>query len=230
MAPEQVLQAIDIVGSGLCGLGRGIEDGLPDESGFDGLEERLDHGPFDMLRRALSRRFCRPRSPFSRISRAVRWRSRHPTTRLSCVDCRSAAVPLNSANAPVITMSSSWCRLGSPVCLQRLIGCLRHTVPAAVDPAHQRRQPDTQILRYLASRTSAGRHQPYRFIFEFLREPLLRRHRVRLSPQENSPLFPIKFIHQLRGTAGERQADRACLVLPHNLGLEGSCIVTLCGK
>ena len=44
MAPDGVVEAVDIAGNGLRGLGAGVEDGSPDEFGFDRLEERLDHG------------------------------------------------------------------------------------------------------------------------------------------------------------------------------------------
>lgn len=43
MAPYGVVEAIDIAGNGLAGLGAGVEDGAPDEFGFDGLEEGFDH-------------------------------------------------------------------------------------------------------------------------------------------------------------------------------------------
>ena len=35
--------------------------------------------------------------------------------------------------------------------------------------------------------------------------------------------------HQLRGTAGARQVEGARIVLQHNLGLGGACVVTLYG-
>ena len=44
MAPDGVVDAVDIAGNGLRGLVTGIEDGAPHELGFDRLEERLDHG------------------------------------------------------------------------------------------------------------------------------------------------------------------------------------------
>ncbi|MGB1560141.1 MAG: lipid-transfer protein [Sinimarinibacterium flocculans] len=36
-----------------------------------------------------------------------------------------------------------------------------------------------------------------------------------------------ELVHQLRGSAGERQVDSARLALQHNLGLGGACVVTL---
>ena len=36
-----------------------------------------------------------------------------------------------------------------------------------------------------------------------------------------------ELVHQLRGTAGERQVKDARLGLQHNLGLGGACVVTL---
>ena len=44
MAPDGVVEAVDIAGNGLRGFVAGVEDCSPDELGFDGLEERLDHG------------------------------------------------------------------------------------------------------------------------------------------------------------------------------------------
>lgn len=43
VAPDRVVEAVDIAGNGLRGLVTGIEDGAPDHLGFDRLEERLDH-------------------------------------------------------------------------------------------------------------------------------------------------------------------------------------------
>ncbi|WP_295531123.1 lipid-transfer protein [uncultured Pseudacidovorax sp.] len=36
----------------------------------------------------------------------------------------------------------------------------------------------------------------------------------------------FELVHQLRGTAGDRQVDRALVALQHNLGLGGACVVT----
>ena len=44
MAPDGIIEPVDIAANGLVGLVAGIEDGPPDELGFQGLEERLDHG------------------------------------------------------------------------------------------------------------------------------------------------------------------------------------------
>ena len=49
MAPHGVVEAVDIAGNGLPGLGAGVEDGAPDELGFDRLEERLDHGVIEAV-------------------------------------------------------------------------------------------------------------------------------------------------------------------------------------
>jgi hypothetical protein len=62
------------------------------------------------------------------------------------------------------------------------------TIPAAADPANQRRSPDSQIFRYLTLRPAARMRKPHSFILKFRRKPLLR-HRVHLSFQENSPLL-----------------------------------------
>lgn len=43
MAPDEVVEAVDIAGNGALGLDAGVEDGAPDKLGFDGLEERLDY-------------------------------------------------------------------------------------------------------------------------------------------------------------------------------------------
>src|SRR3954464_955413 len=44
MAPEGIVEPADIAANSLVGLLAGVEDGPPDELGFQGLEERLDHG------------------------------------------------------------------------------------------------------------------------------------------------------------------------------------------
>ena len=49
VAPHGVVEAVDIAGNGLPGLGAGVEDGAPDELGFDRLEERLDHGVIEAV-------------------------------------------------------------------------------------------------------------------------------------------------------------------------------------
>src|SRR3954453_357367 len=44
MAPEGIVEPVDIAANGPVRLLAGVEDGPPDELGFQGLEERLDHG------------------------------------------------------------------------------------------------------------------------------------------------------------------------------------------
>ena len=47
MAPDGIVEPVDIAANSLVGLLAGVEDsppGPPDELGFQGLEERLDHG------------------------------------------------------------------------------------------------------------------------------------------------------------------------------------------
>src|SRR3982751_2859803 len=44
MAPDGIVEPIDVAANGLVGLLAGVEDGPPDELGFQGLEERLHHG------------------------------------------------------------------------------------------------------------------------------------------------------------------------------------------
>src|SRR5476649_1645942 len=44
MAPDGIVEPVDVAANGLVGLLAGVEDGPPDELGFQGLEERLDHG------------------------------------------------------------------------------------------------------------------------------------------------------------------------------------------
>ncbi len=44
MAPDRVVEAVDISTDRGGRLGPGLEDGAPDEFGFQGLEEALDHG------------------------------------------------------------------------------------------------------------------------------------------------------------------------------------------
>ena len=39
MAPDGIVEAVDIAGNGLPGLGAGVEDGAPDELEFDLLED-----------------------------------------------------------------------------------------------------------------------------------------------------------------------------------------------
>jgi hypothetical protein len=44
MAPDGIVEAIDIPADSVLGLGSRLEDGAPDEFGFQCFEERLDHG------------------------------------------------------------------------------------------------------------------------------------------------------------------------------------------
>src|SRR5579864_5326319 len=44
MAPDGIVEPVDVAANGLVGLLAGVEDSPPDELGFQGLEERLHHG------------------------------------------------------------------------------------------------------------------------------------------------------------------------------------------
>ncbi len=44
MAPDGIVEPVDVAANGLVGFLAGVEDGAPDELGFQGLEERLNHG------------------------------------------------------------------------------------------------------------------------------------------------------------------------------------------
>src|ERR1700687_358531 len=44
MAPDGIVEPVDIAANGLVGFLAGVEDGPPDELGFQGLKERLHHG------------------------------------------------------------------------------------------------------------------------------------------------------------------------------------------
>src|SRR4051812_36522237 len=44
VAPDGVVESLDVTADGVCSLGPGLEDGAPDELGFQRLEERLHHG------------------------------------------------------------------------------------------------------------------------------------------------------------------------------------------
>ena len=44
MAPDGIVEPVDVTANGLVGFLAGVEDGPPDELGFQGLEERLHHG------------------------------------------------------------------------------------------------------------------------------------------------------------------------------------------
>src|SRR3954464_11336723 len=44
MAPDGIIEPIDVAANSLVCLLAGVEDGPPDELGFQGFEERLDHG------------------------------------------------------------------------------------------------------------------------------------------------------------------------------------------
>ena len=43
MAPDGIVEPVDVAANGLVGLLTGVEDGPPDELEFQGLEERLHH-------------------------------------------------------------------------------------------------------------------------------------------------------------------------------------------
>src|SRR6187200_2051183 len=58
MAPEGIVEPVDIAANSLVGLLAGVEDSAPDELGFQGLEERLDHGVMGWTPPASRRRFC----------------------------------------------------------------------------------------------------------------------------------------------------------------------------
>ena len=44
MTSDGVVTAVDVTANRLLGLGSGLEDGAPDQFGFQGLEEGLDNG------------------------------------------------------------------------------------------------------------------------------------------------------------------------------------------
>src|SRR6476619_6761572 len=44
MAPDGIVEPIDVAANSLVGFVAGVEDSPPDELGFQGLEERLHHG------------------------------------------------------------------------------------------------------------------------------------------------------------------------------------------
>src|SRR5215218_7381196 len=44
MAPDGIVEPVDVAANSPACLLAGVEDGPPDELGFQGLEERLDHG------------------------------------------------------------------------------------------------------------------------------------------------------------------------------------------
>ena len=44
MAPDGIVEPVDVAANGLVGFLAGVEDGPPDELGFQGLEERFHHG------------------------------------------------------------------------------------------------------------------------------------------------------------------------------------------
>src|ERR1700680_1861565 len=44
MSPDGIVEPVDIAANGLVGFLAGVEDGPPDELGFQGLKERLHHG------------------------------------------------------------------------------------------------------------------------------------------------------------------------------------------
>jgi hypothetical protein len=52
MAPDGIVEPVDVAANGLVGFLAGVEDGPPDELGFQGLEERLHHGVVVAIPRA----------------------------------------------------------------------------------------------------------------------------------------------------------------------------------
>src|SRR3954447_5247624 len=44
MAPDGIVEPVDVAANSPVGLLAGVEDGPPEELGFQGLEEGLDHG------------------------------------------------------------------------------------------------------------------------------------------------------------------------------------------
>src|SRR6266568_1776718 len=44
MAPDGIVEPVDVAANGVVGFLAGVEDGPPDELGFQGLKERLHHG------------------------------------------------------------------------------------------------------------------------------------------------------------------------------------------
>ena len=44
MAPDGIVEPVDVAADGLGGFLASVKNGPPDELGFQGLEERLDHG------------------------------------------------------------------------------------------------------------------------------------------------------------------------------------------
>ena len=43
MTPDGIVEAVDVAPDGVLGLGPSLEDGAPDQLGFQGLEEGLDN-------------------------------------------------------------------------------------------------------------------------------------------------------------------------------------------
>jgi len=62
VSPDGFVEPVAIAGNGTLGFVAGLEDGPPDKLGFQGLEERLDHGVVVAVALALP------------ISRSVPWR------------------------------------------------------------------------------------------------------------------------------------------------------------
>ena len=44
MAPDGIVEPVDVATNGLVGILAGIEDGPPDKLGYQGFEERFHHG------------------------------------------------------------------------------------------------------------------------------------------------------------------------------------------
>ena len=58
MAPNGVVEAVDVAGDGLLGFSPGLEDGTPDEFGLQRLEEGLDNGVIGAVLSQTSRSGC----------------------------------------------------------------------------------------------------------------------------------------------------------------------------
>src|SRR5690349_16282858 len=85
-------------------------------------------------------------------------------------------------------------------------------IPAAADPADQRRQPDPKITGDLALRAPAGLRQANRFLLKSLCKPSLLGHRVPHSSSgtlhfsEASPIYRRQIVHKEQHYPGEHEA------------------------
>ena len=174
MAPHGVVEAVDIAGNGLPGLGAGVEHSAPDELGCDRPEERLGHGVIEagaLARCRLNRCFCLARRPFSGIGRAVRRRPMAEPSSLSSRVMRGRNTPrFRRCAASVEGVSCGALASAMSIARSRRLAIQRVSVDS---------QPST-LIRDLPLRAAVGRRQPYRLVLELLRTPPLLRHRVRL--------------------------------------------------